>query len=83
MIKKLDVCLSLCQYRRILLTAELIGFSLTGQLLIGPRKVYSYFGGGYHNPTPKKSTKIKKMPSRGHFLQLAKNITNTIFLVIS
>ena len=39
-----------CLYQRISLTAELIGFSLTGQLLIGTVKVFNYFLGGYHYP---------------------------------
>ena len=44
------ISVSVCLYLRISLTAELIGFSLTGMLLIGPGKVYSYFGGGYDHP---------------------------------
>ena len=42
-----------CLYQRISLTTEPIWFSLTGQLFIGPGKVYNYSGGGYHHP-PKK-----------------------------
>ena len=45
-IKYQDVCVFVCLYRRIWLTAEPIGFSLTGLLPIGPGKVYSYFGEG-------------------------------------
>ena len=40
------VCLSVCLYRMISLTAEPIGFSLTGQLLIGPGKVLINLGEG-------------------------------------
>ena len=43
-----------CVFVPISLTAEPIGFSLTGQFLIGPGKVYNYFGGGYHHP-PKRN----------------------------
>ena len=41
--------MSVCVYRRISLTAEPIWFSFTMQLLIGPVKVYNYFGGGYYH----------------------------------
>ena len=44
------VCVFVCLYRRISLTAEPIRFSFTGQLFIGPEKVYNYLGEGYHHP---------------------------------
>ena len=47
---KVTGCLFVCLYQRFSLTAEPIGFSLTGQLIIGTRKVNNYFGGGYHHP---------------------------------
>ena len=53
----LSVCLSVCLYRRISLTAEPIGFFLTGYILIGPGKVFNYFRGGYHNP-PKRNRNL-------------------------
>ena len=43
---KVTGCLSVCLYRRISLTGEPIWFSFTGKLLIGPGKVFNYFGGG-------------------------------------
>ena len=57
---KVTGCVSVCLYRMISLTAELIGFYLTGQLLIGPGKDYNYFGGGYHHP-PKRNRPQKKI----------------------
>ena len=50
-IKKQDLCLSVCLYRGISLTAEPIWFSFTMWILnlIGPGKVYHYFWVGYHN----------------------------------
>ena len=55
-IKQQDVCLSVCLSVPKDL-AEPIGFSLTGYLLIGPGKVYNYFGGGYHYPPKRNHTK--------------------------
>ena len=58
---KVTGCLSLCVYRRISLTTEPIWFSFTVLLLIGPGKVYSYFGGRYHHPSKRnRKTKHKR-----------------------
>ena len=56
----LCICLCVCLYRRISPTTEPIGFSFTGQLFIGPRKVYNYFGGGYNHP-PKRNRPQKRI----------------------
>ena len=42
---KVTGCLFVCIDGSLDGSAEPIGFSLTGQLLIGPGKVYSYFDG--------------------------------------
>ena len=55
----MSVCLSVCLYRRISLTAEPIRFFFTGQLLKGPGKVYNYFMGQYHHP-PQRNRQNKK-----------------------
>ncbi len=51
-------CVFVCLYQRILLTAEPIGLSFTGQLLIGPGKDLKLFW-GYHHP-PKRNHKKSK-----------------------
>ena len=48
--------MSVCQSLSISLTAESIGFFLTGYFLIGPGKVYNYFGGGYRHPPKRNCT---------------------------
>ncbi len=55
----LSVCLSVCLYRRISLTSEPTWFPFTGQIHIGPGKVYNYFGGGYHHPLNRNIKKFK------------------------
>ena len=74
--KQNDVCLSICLYQRISLTAEPIAFSLTGQLLICLRKVYNYFGGGYHQDPKRNHKKLKKKP------RLERNIENNYIFEI-
>ena len=59
---KVTVCLFSCLFIRISLTAQPIGFSFTGYLLIGPGKVYNYFGGGYYHPSKKSPLEKKITP---------------------
>ena len=48
---KITGCLSVyLSVPKDLANAEPIGFSFTEYLLIGPGKIYNYFGGGYHQP---------------------------------
>ena len=54
----LFVCLFVCLQRRISLTAEPIGFSFTGQLLIGPWQVYNYFLVGWDTPNSPPQKKL-------------------------
>ena len=61
-----SISLSVCLYGRISLTAEPIGFSLTGKILICPGKVFNYFG--YHHP-PKRNHKKTKFYLRSLFTQ--------------
>ena len=59
----LFVCLSVCVVVPKDL-AELIGFFLTGQLLIGPGKVYNYFLGGGDTPNHQKNENNVLKPSQ-------------------
>ena len=57
--KSMFVCLFVCLYRRNSQTARLIRYSYTGKPLMGPGKVYNYFGVRYHIP-PKRNHPWKK-----------------------
>ena len=54
-----SVCLSVSLNRWISLTAKPIWFFLIVKLLIGPGKVYKYFGGGYRHPPKEMDRTIK------------------------
>ena len=57
--------MSVCLYQRLLLAAEPIWFSVTVYLLVGHRKVYSYFGREHHNLPLEKSPLEKMTPFPG------------------
>ena len=60
----MSICVSVCLYRRISLTAETIWFSFSMQFLIGPGKVINYYG--------KDKLSIKRLPPKITFLFLFK-----------
>ena len=47
------VCLYLYLYRKIYLTTEPVSIALKVKLLIGPEKIFNYFGEGNFQPTEK------------------------------
>ena len=58
------VCLLDFVYRRISLTAKLIGFSFTMKLVISCVKVLDYFEGGYSSILPMKFAPWSKKPKK-------------------
>ena len=56
----MSVCVVVCLYRRISLTAE----------PIGPGKVYNYFGGGYHHPPKRNYKKLNFFTFRDSYATL-------------